>query len=390
MLTPHLIFDYIDGEFVVETSGGQHHPRASLEELEIIFRSHPNSSISVKDQPAHYYEAQLLHYGLPVSKNKGIAAMRLLDELNEGTLKVPQNILRVEEILEREWNGEDGEVGVDDEDDDDKDAKGESCREKYLSAQSENQQSPQSSGPNHLQLNLDNLDFDFNRMSLKEKEREGSIAKGTPSKQEVLLFGGSFSQASSAQTVLPSTPSKQTYSRSSASPSGTTIKTEPDTGKHMERLTTPPTPSPGHVPLGLINGMYSISCSNIKEQRGSAQLNIILCLNTPQVWGAYDFGRYFGIFLLEQRPYRATDETLPVYWRGREYGIGTMAPTENDVSWISFLGNGEIEGCLDLDGSIGFWGTRIESPGTSSPRSAWSMKEEWNSYAAGSRAWHRS
>jgi hypothetical protein len=37
-----------------------------------------------------------------------------------------------------------------------------------------------------------------------------------------------------------------------------------------------------------------------------------------------------------------------------------MAPNEGDASWIAFLGNGEIEGSLELDKSIGFWGARVD------------------------------
>jgi hypothetical protein len=102
-------------------------------------------------------------------------------------------------------------------------------------------------------------------------------------------------------------------------------KAEPGTVERAERLSPSPRSSPGCVSLGLMNGLYSISCSSIEEQCGSSQMGIILCPDTPRVWGAYHFGRYFGIFLLEQRPYRASDEPLPANWRGREYGIGTMA-----------------------------------------------------------------
>ena len=112
-------------------------------------------------------------------------------------------------------------------------------------------------------------------------------------------------------------------------------------------------------------------------------MSIILCLDSPRAWAAYDFGRYFGIFLLKHRPYRVSNEPLPVQWRGREYGIGTMAPKNGDASWIAFLGNGEIEGCLELDGDMGFWGRRVESASMSSPRCARSMEDEWKSYAAG-------
>lgn len=104
-------------------------------------------------------------------------------------------------------------------------------------------------------------------------------------------------------------------------------------------------------------------------------MSVIFCLDTPRAWASYDFGHYFGIFMLRQRPYRVSDETLPIYCHGRECGIDRMARKEDDASRIAFLGNGEIQGCLEFDGIIRFWGTRVKSASNSSPRCAWSMKD---------------
>jgi hypothetical protein len=154
------------------------------------------------------------------------------------------------------------------------------------------------------------------------------------------------------------------------------VKLEPETKTVSSRRS--PSPSPSYKHVGLLNGTYIISSPDIQAQRRSSELSLILCLDTPRVWGAFDFGRYSGVFLLDQRPYRASDEPLPIQWRGREYGIGKVLPCEGDASWIAFLGDGEIEGCLDLDGEIGFWGRRVTM---SSARNIRSIREEWNSYA---------
>jgi hypothetical protein len=95
-------FHFMDGEFMVETSGGQCHSCACLDDLKSLFHAGPDEVMSVKDLRAHWYEAQLLHYGLPPSKVKGTAVMRLLDELNKGNLSVPKRILKLEERLKRE------------------------------------------------------------------------------------------------------------------------------------------------------------------------------------------------------------------------------------------------------------------------------------------------
>ena len=111
MVASHRIFDFIDGKFVVETSGGHSHPHASVKELTSLFDSGPATSLSVKDLPAHWFEAQLLHYGLPPSKVKSTAEMTLLDELNKDTLRVSNKILRLEHMLGKYWYNEDSKEG---------------------------------------------------------------------------------------------------------------------------------------------------------------------------------------------------------------------------------------------------------------------------------------
>lgn len=49
------------------------------------------------------YEAQLIHYGLPPSKDKARAKMRLLEALNLSRLVVPSNIASMEAEMKKEY-----------------------------------------------------------------------------------------------------------------------------------------------------------------------------------------------------------------------------------------------------------------------------------------------
>ncbi|EAQ84641.1 hypothetical protein CHGG_08655 [Chaetomium globosum CBS 148.51] len=88
------------GDFHVEASGNNRHRRATIPELKAVF----DGTDGQKDRPAHWYEAQLIHYGLPPSKTKGTAKMRLFDAVGKGNLTVPAHILKVETELKKEWN----------------------------------------------------------------------------------------------------------------------------------------------------------------------------------------------------------------------------------------------------------------------------------------------
>src|SRR4051794_27170779 len=92
-------FYYADGSFYVETSGHNRHRRATLPELQTLFHPPSNGIQNNVDHVGHWYEAQLLHYGLPPSKSKAVAKTRLLDAVNKGNLAVPKETLKIEADL---------------------------------------------------------------------------------------------------------------------------------------------------------------------------------------------------------------------------------------------------------------------------------------------------
>ncbi|KJZ69781.1 hypothetical protein HIM_10820 [Hirsutella minnesotensis 3608] len=91
-------FAFADGEFFAETSGQNRHRRATPAELKAHF-----TSGGEKDHPAHWFEAQLVHYGLKPSKTKSVARMRLLDAVNSGRLHVPSHLVNLESQLKKDW-----------------------------------------------------------------------------------------------------------------------------------------------------------------------------------------------------------------------------------------------------------------------------------------------
>jgi hypothetical protein len=96
-------FTFINNEFFAESSTNQNrHRRATLAELKAHF-----DSGSDKDKPAHWFEAQLIHYGLQPSKTKAVARMRLFDAVREEKLAVPGWIGKLETEMKKEWTKSD-------------------------------------------------------------------------------------------------------------------------------------------------------------------------------------------------------------------------------------------------------------------------------------------
>jgi hypothetical protein len=105
----HGQFSFDGRTFNVASSEGHIHRRASHADLRALFDTSMPDRSGRPDYAAHWYEAQLLHYGLPSSKKKVTAKMRLLDALQDGTLKIPMDILKIEKDLRKEWEEKDFE-----------------------------------------------------------------------------------------------------------------------------------------------------------------------------------------------------------------------------------------------------------------------------------------
>ena len=148
----------------------------------------------------------------------------------------------------------------------------------------------------------------------------------------------------------------------------------------LQGFSPAPGPSNSQFPsLGLINGIYDITCPYITEEWDSENLQLILAVDGNSAWGAYDFGMFEGIIHFPLRPFSASEEPLICHWRGRDNGEGEMSFGDNNVGSVQFLGGGKIHGTLNLMGDCEFWGSRRPGPAYT-PRSVASYVQEWDSY----------
>ena len=136
-------------------------------------------------------------------------------------------------------------------------------------------------------------------------------------------------------------------------------------------------------PLGLINGEYQIYSQDLNDWSDypEEEFNLILGLAGNSMWGSYDFGMFYGIMHLQERPWSSSYRRIPFEWRSRDRGEGEMSFGPSCTGWISFLGDGHIQG--QLEGCYGegkFSGDRISGNKTQPPRDVRSMREEWNGY----------
>lgn len=95
--------EFLYREVLLVDVGGElkRHPRASEAEIKRLLNATDSSG---KDQVSHWYEAQLIHYGLQRSKVKNTAKMRLHQAINSGKLKAqPAHLVDMEGQMKKEF-----------------------------------------------------------------------------------------------------------------------------------------------------------------------------------------------------------------------------------------------------------------------------------------------
>ncbi|KAK7542621.1 uncharacterized protein J3D65DRAFT_222753 [Phyllosticta citribraziliensis] len=93
------------GQLFADVGNLNRHPRASIQDLNDLLRPNkPAKDGQSRDQVGHWYFAQLRHYGLPTTKDKNAAKVRLLNALNGGQLQVPKDVKKLESQLKKEYD----------------------------------------------------------------------------------------------------------------------------------------------------------------------------------------------------------------------------------------------------------------------------------------------
>ena len=487
-------FLYTGGDLFVDVGNLNRHKRASVAEITTLLRPDLKKSKGggeqSKDQVAHWYEAQCIHYGLPPSKDKARAKLRLLEALNTSKLEVPARLASLESDMRKEFVAAERKAkaqhkaslqgpGANEAPPVSKKRKAsetiglvDRSKDKLPAVQTADpaikkpkkqlEPKPSSSGPEkpaerpkqyvrssklthvwmenfeqgrpplpppkdyhvgmdgRLYSNIDGSEPPF-MVGVKRKgepvqtpkaaksttleqhasgktkpsEQKAGARKEAVVKKEPALKKGPALKKEPALKKGPALKKEPTLKKEPAFKKEAAVKKEPmvksepmvkkepkvkaETKPKGEPKIKQETSPPNFPSLGLINGIYDISCPKITEEWGDTDLTLLLTLDIPLVWGAYDFGSFSGTLRIPQRPTVASGRGLPFHWRGRENGEGEMSFGDDCEGVLYFLGGGKISGHMSLYGDVEFDGQRRQGPGTPS-RNAASMRDEWEEY----------
>ncbi|CAG7558897.1 unnamed protein product [Fusarium equiseti] len=423
-------FAFAEGVFFAQASGQNRHRRATAIELKEHFTSGND-----KDHPAHWFEAQLIHYGLPPSKTKSVARMRLFDAVNAGGLKVPDNVGKIEMKLKKEWTKNDREAkkGVAKAEtkankrkanDDDGTAakkvktatpkapatkaatpKVTTAKAPVPKATAPKTATPKTKAPAKTPAKATAKTTTKTTTTTKKTVTTSTTTKAppkattateqpAPKKQTAICRGrggAAIRPGRSASAPEPARPprTKQTARRGGAIAARGRI---PVPSGDFDDSPPPYSEFPDHsdgnsdedddelAPLGLLNGDYYFVSSDVTEQwdYNLDDLELTLTLAGNELWGQFNLGVYEGVLRFDERPMRSSHDRLYFTWRGRE-DQGPVIYGENNEGWMEFLGNGRINGCIERQ-SLFFRARRVEGQGTRSSINARDLQDEYDGY----------
>lgn len=429
-------FSYAGDAFYREASNLNRHRRATLPELKAHFNGKDASGDN--NRPAHWYEAQLLHYGLPPSKVKGTAHKRLWDAVIKPGLAVPAHILKIEADLKKEWAKREREAK--------KVLKDSAAAKPAASAKGTKRKADQLSTATSVNVsvsgngsNMVNVVVQTTQSVSKKAKTATRVSKAKKAAPAKSMAGTASSKKATApqtarKTVTPmekktTTAMKKTPTaakpavRSPGKPKATPKQpgrapfasgfamsdsaSHPNeapppysefdsrpvgassTGKQKQQYHQSSPPSSSQARIGLLNGRYRVSCPmielNFPEHDGD--LGLIATLDGTNLWLKFDFGIADGMIKLA-RPgdYADTENPTAAFWRGeamgrdherRLYNIDTVHRVGPD-NHVYFMGGGYIRGKLCFeDVELTFDADRLPGQSMTSEVSPSQARVEW-------------
>ncbi|OQO07108.1 hypothetical protein B0A48_07676 [Cryoendolithus antarcticus] len=402
---PHVIreeFQYRD-TLLVDVGGElKRHPRASTSELKPLL-----DGTATKDQVAHWYEAQLIHYGLQRSKDKNTAKLRLSQALSQKKLVVPSHIGDMEAQMRKEYasnvrraksaaakaatTDESASIG----------SKAKSAKRKADDGDAAHPQKR-----TKITVKVDGVELEIDRSvdaavepaarakAVKAVSKAQSTPKPKATRKSSALDKPTPASVS-AFSATPASTTKQTLTTEKPSKVKKETKPKPEPKVKPEPKIKPgpkvkpePSFSPPSPSVRNITGVYNISCPDLEDQAPECAdtFRLFLCVektdNRPDlIWGSFDLAWKSGILRLDDQ-YYGPDQPLRFHWRARDSETGTVDFRRVCEGEIEFKGTAEVAGTFTnlFPETVEFSGRRRAGP-LWSGQTARQYEEEWERIA---------
>ncbi|KAG6917551.1 hypothetical protein DXG01_002018 [Tephrocybe rancida] len=320
-----------------------------------------------KDNPLHFYEAQCLHYGLKRYKTRPAAKKHLLSAFNIGTktLEVPSRILALEQALKEEYRAINAAAAKRAE---------EECARNTKQRQGQEVQ-------RRLEYEKDRArKVREAKTMVKEFAAAGIViatgkvpdVKGRPSAYKI-----SDAQLRNDLTALPAAQLRALVEKLVFDKRSPTVKKKAvkemavmkkDQARKALAASDPKGKGKGNK-VRLYNtlddmGKYIVMAPYLRENwhDGTEEMSLKMSAspNRSHFWDWFNFGIVSGIMRSYSVPPTYVGDTVDLHWKGRE-GTGETSFGDDNVSSITFLGDGRIRGRIFIDfaGTCEFVGKRV-------------------------------
>lgn len=407
------IHPVIRGEFVYQDTlfvdvGGalKRHPRASLAHLKTFLDGR-----APKDQVAHWYEAQLIHYGLQRSKDKNTAKVRLQQAISQKRLTVPSHIVDMEAQMKKEFAASvrkalgaasQPESGL-------YDGQASPNRER----KNDNEQAAKASASSKktkITMKVGEVEFSIDH-DLAEAVGTGKRAQATlgktytePPPPKSSPVKRNYDSNGTFNNAAPKTPQSKRANAANPRPTPTASSTR----KHTAHIPTTqgrgvspakPKTEPGikreykyeseDEPLPTqryITGNYNISCPLFEMEYPHAPqtFSLSLCVDNEarKIWGGFELPSFSGVILIRD-DYDVPGASLSFGWRARDAYDGRLSFGRGCFGEIVFFGDQQVRGTFFnlLGEPVDFEGERRRGP-LWCGKSAWQFEREWDGFVA--------
>ncbi|KAF8958492.1 hypothetical protein BDZ97DRAFT_1923668 [Flammula alnicola] len=327
-------FTFRDGQLYVDVDGHLH-TREDAANLYVLLISAPaappakpgkeSKKAAHADREAHFYTAQLVHYGFKPLKTREPAKKRLLAAFggpNGKTLEVPEAILELEETLSREWH----------------ERSSKSTANKEIAHKSKKRK-----------IEATNLKEDEGPGPRTTAKAAALKTKTLPQIRKAIATLSEENARKILTKLLDELPAVQTVL--SAELTSLSTKNTVPSGKRTTKASSSSSKKATPLDPAEWTGIYKITAAELEEQwpdvTEAMTLEIYPSSTSAHIWASFDFGIIAGVMRSTEPPPDSLKVGIPFQWRGRETGENAMTFDKSNRGDLAFLGGGKVEGSMD-------------------------------------------
>ncbi|KAF1947061.1 hypothetical protein EJ02DRAFT_365939 [Clathrospora elynae] len=399
-----------------DPGNGNQHARASVAELAALLRPEtlklysngrkPEGATPAKDPVWHFYSSQLIHYGLPVTKDQNAAKVRLLNAMNQFKLEVPAWVLKLEGELKKEWEAENRKL-----------KKGAGAKSSTR-VKSNNARAQGIGGTLSAKTGVNvtvNLTLSP-ALSMTDQMGYQQVGNNTPKRPSPVKRKRADSDVPSPANIpkkvarVKKVPTTEPFSiKKGLAPkrSGSGVKQEYRTSaavstpprsrvKQEQNYSPPPYPSYTSSPhikpdpyasspyqpqsSILLTGSYEIDCQAATDMFGNVKMDLTLSLDSARGiwWATFCWGVWDGIIQMNPDPTGSIGQPCALGWRLRDLETGKLTFGRKCTGSMTFFKEQYFRGCLfevPGVGAVEFNGQRVLGAGLEDD-----LQHDWDAF----------